>query len=89
MTPIATAALLKFIGNLPSGWRACLAIAPAWDFALSRQGEVLARPESVRVEIMANVVMSPASAASAGGRPERGICFSGPVSVRESNRVCA
>lgn len=61
MTPIATAAQLNFIRNLPSGWRARLAIASAWDFALSRQGEVLARPDSVRVEIMANVVMSPAS----------------------------
>jgi hypothetical protein len=54
MTPIANAAWLKFSGNLSSGWWACLAIRPAWDFAFSRHGEVLARPELVRVDIIGN-----------------------------------
>ena len=56
MTPIASAAQLKLSGNLSSGWWACLAIRPAWEFALSKNGELFARRGFLRAAISVKAV---------------------------------
>jgi hypothetical protein len=53
---IANVARLKYSGNLSSSWWTGLAIRPAWDFALSKSGELFARPGSVRVDTTAKAI---------------------------------
>lgn len=56
MSSVAKVAWLKYTGNPSSGWWISLGIRPPWEFALSRCGEVVPRPESVRVEILAKAL---------------------------------